>query len=360
MKQTSTAAPVRESGYELLRILSMLMIVSFHTLRYVDTSGFTPCQMLLWHGTRWYGLFGVNCFLMISAWYLLERTPKMARLAPLIWQTAFYCITLYLFFLLSQVVSGRFDPIKDIVNLELDALLSPLWSNRYWFITAYVFLYIMTPFLNRLIRSLSPEGYRTALISVGVFLFLYLSFPQDTGSTTVVGDCIWCAYVYFLTGYLKLHADTRFLERHAGVLLFVTYAVFVISKQLLTYVIRDSHLRYVIEHTTGSGLRYSFWMLLLAVELFYLFRRLHFQSVIVNRIASCMLGVYLFHENHVFHVCERALYAFWFPFLNHIPSLGLYLTVLILGQMIVGILFDLFRQSLPPFRSKPERLPQTP
>lgn len=347
MKQTSPSAPpVRESSYELLRILSMLMIVAFHTLRYVDTSDFTPLQMLIWHGTRWYGLFGVNCFLMISAWFLLGQSPKLSKLLPLIRQTAFYCILLYLCFVVSQCITGQFDPVRDIWELELDAILSPLWSKRYWFITAYLFLYAIVPWLNQFIASLSARTYRTTLLAVSVFLFLYLSFPQKTTNTTVIGDCLWVTYVYFLTGYLKLYADTCWLQTHAGGLLLATYAVFTASRQLLTYGIHDKYLRYILEHTIGSGLRYSFWMLLLAVELFYLFQRIHFQSRFVNRIASCMLGVYLFHENHVFHICEQALHAFQTPFLAQIPSLGCFLCVLILGQMLAGILIDLLRQHL--------------
>lgn len=340
----NTTAPVRESGYELLRILSMIMIVAFHTFRYIDTSQFNQYQMLSFHGVRWYGLWGVNCFLMISAWFMIGKPAKTGKLLPLVLQTAFYCILLFCVHIIYNIACGTFDPVRDIADVELTALLSPFWSERYWFITAYLFLYLMIPLFNRWIQSLSAKGYRQLILGISLFVFLYLTLPQTLENTTVIGDFLWVSYVYLLTGYLKLHGDNNFFQRHAGMLLPLTYLVFVLTKQLLTYSIRNTHLNTLLSHTTGNSMRYSFLMLLLAVELFYLFQRLHFKSRFVNQIASCMFGVYLFHENKVFHICELLALKLRTPFLKIVPSLALFMLFLVIIQFAGGILLELIRQ----------------
>ncbi len=344
MNITSSTSPVRESGFELLRILSMIMIVAFHTFRYIDTSDFTPWQMLLYHGVRWYGLFGVNCFLIISAWFMIGKPIKTRKLFNLIVQTAFYCILLLLSHIIYEAANGTFHPVEDILDIELAALLSPFWAGRYWFITAYVFLYLMIPFLNRWILSLSKESYHKWIVGIGIFVFCYLTLPQTFSNTTVIGDFLWVCYVYFLTGYLKLYSKENIFMKHAGKLLLLTYALFILSKQLLTYCIHNDYLEQFISHTTGNSMRYSFWMLLLAIELFYLFGRIHFRSPFVNTVAACMFGVYLFHENKVFHICELLVAHLQKPFLKLLPCLPIFMLVLVVLQLLVGVLLDLLRQ----------------
>lgn len=344
---------VRESGYELLRIISMIMILAFHTFRYIDTSHFNRWQMLAYHGVRWYGLFGVNCFLMISAWFMIGKPAKTQKLLGLVLQTAFYCILLFLCHIIYNIARGTFHPATDIADIELTSLLSPLWSDRYWFITAYIFLYLMVPFINRFIQELPAGTFRRILLLASLFIFLYQSLPQTIENTTVPGDIIWAAYVYFLTAYLKLYGDGNAIQRHAGTLLPLTYLIFVLTKQLLTYNVHNTHLITLLSHTTGNSMRYSFWMLLLAVELFYLFQRIHFKNRHVNTIAACMFGVYLFHENKVFHICELLAENLLKPFMKAVPSLALFMLALVMLQFTAGCLLELLRQHIMKHRLEP-------
>ncbi len=344
MNTTTPDKPIRESGFELLRIVSMLMIVAFHTFRYIDTSGFTPLQMLFYHGVRWYGLWGVNCFVMISAWFLVGRKTSPQKLKPLLIQTAFYCILLFILHILYQCAIGDFHFYRDVVSVELRALLAPFWTNRYWFITAYVFLYLTIPLLNRLAQELSPDTYRRSLLIVSTCMFLFQTLTQDNQATTLAGDWLWLCYVYFLTAYLKLYGEQCFIRRHAGFCLLISYAAFVFSKQLLTYITMNAYIKDILVHTTGNSMRYSFMMLLLAVELFYLFERLHFKSRAVNTLASYMFGVYLFHENKVFHICEMLACGTLLPQLSHIPYTGVFMLTLVCILFVSGVLVDALRQ----------------
>ncbi len=334
----------RESSFELLRIISMIMIVAFHTFRYISTKDFSCWQMLGYHAVRWYGLFGVNCFLIISAYFLIDRPVHTHKLIPLVLQTGFYCILLFICNIIYSLIQGHFSPVQDILNVELDALFAPLWSSRYWFITAYLFLYLLVPFLNRLIQKISFRQYRYLIYILSAFVFLYQTLPQTLSNTSVICDIIWVSYVYLLTGYLKLHAQDNVLKRHAGLVLLVAYCLFVLSKQMDTYLTMNRYVSHLLEQTTGNSMRYSFMMLLLAVSLFYVFERIHIQSFAINTIASCTFGVYLFHENKLFHICELLARKWMHPFLQLIPSLALFMLFLVIFQFALGTLIELLRK----------------
>lgn len=344
---SASERPIRESNYELLRILCMLMIIAFHTFRYIPVSDFTPWQTALFHAVRWYGLLGVNCYLLISSHFLIGRASSPGKILPLICQTAFYCLLALLGRIIYALATGKGNTLlQDILDSELDALFSPFWANRYWFVTAYLFLWLLLPVYNKLLTTLSEKQYQRFILLLTAFVFFYLSIPQTTENTTVVGDILWVSYVFLLAGYLKLYRPQNLLKKHAGKLLLSLWLLFIITRQLMTYCVHNEHLYYLLYHTTGNSMRYSFFMLLMALCLFYLFQRFHLRSRLVNKISSCTFGVYLFHENKLFHVCELLAVNLRRPFLQWIPSLPLFMFLLVAVQFLTGTLIDLLRQRL--------------
>lgn len=338
---------IRESNYELLRIISMVLIIAFHTFRYIELSDVSRRQMAAFHAVRWYGLLGVNCFLLTSAHFMIGKKSNPHKLIPLITQTLFYCI----FFLICKIIysfaSGNASfLLEEIKVLELEALFSPLWSNRYWFITVYIFLYLLIPALNTVISRMTALQYRRLLLLLTGYVFFYLSIAQNLEHTAVTEDILWAVYVYLLAGYLKLWKPDNWIKRHCVVLLPILWLLFIGTRMLMTYEINDEHLYYLLYHTTGNSMRYSFIMLLMALCLFYLFQSLHFQSRMINTISGCTLGIYLFHDNKVFHVCELLATKLYDPFLKIIPSFAAFLLFLVIIQFMAGTVLELLRQKL--------------
>lgn len=344
----------RDSNFELLRIAAMLLIVAFHTFRYIDTTGFNATQMLAYHAVRWYGLLGVNCFVMISAWFTVGRQTSPAKLKPLLTQTLFYLVLLFGCHTIYQLARGQFSWSQDVWQLELDGLFAPLWSDRYWFITAYIGMYLLIPVMNRWIASLDRIRFDRVILWGSVILFVFVSFPQTTRNTSILADVLWLCYVYMVTAWLKLHHSGNVYERHAAPLFLGGWALFLASRLVMNmashtlhpYLHLERHLSWLLSHTFGSNLRYSFMMLYLAIGLFYLFGRLHFQSRIVNTIAGCTFGVYLLHENPVFHLCELLATGALLPAWPRIMPLPLFMVTLVLGQFTLGVLLELVRKHI--------------
>ena len=73
----------RKLNFEVLRILSMVMITSFHycihgNSEMIFSSKFSINQVLSYIIGSW-GIVGVTCFFMISSWFLIEQKRFSAK-----------------------------------------------------------------------------------------------------------------------------------------------------------------------------------------------------------------------------------------------------------------------------------------
>ncbi len=118
----------RQSNFELLRIISMFLIVAGHVtwqtkFSYTDLSLFHRVSIQsLWMG----GELGVWGFTLISAYFLSKSKFKLKSLKK-IWKiTLFYSISIYLLLVIFHVI-----PINP-----KDALKSflPVLTGNYWYV----------------------------------------------------------------------------------------------------------------------------------------------------------------------------------------------------------------------------------
>ena len=196
----------RQSNFELLRILSIFMIAIFHCALY---SGFTFTQGLDANGllikTFWmFGEAGVNLFILISGYFLITsrfRWKKLVLLAAEVW---FYCWTTAFaaFLLTGKAFAGKRDLFMN---------LFPVVGQRYWFATAYVVLYLLSPFLNIFLRAMDQKTYRRFL---GLVLLLYSVIPTFTGLATnstedflFFNRLIWMMILYSVAAYIRLYPE---------------------------------------------------------------------------------------------------------------------------------------------------------
>ena len=134
----------RNSVFELLRIISMILIVSFHAKRLVDVEQLSIVNRSFFYFISSWGLIGVDLFVIISAWFLSDQKFRVSKLIAL----AFEVFTYVLLFTILRIVwniyktSSITSAIKEVLNYHAKAFLSPLWGGEYWFITAYIFMLI--------------------------------------------------------------------------------------------------------------------------------------------------------------------------------------------------------------------------
>lgn len=162
----------RNSGIDLLRIISMAMIVMLHTLS--RSRLLTETAPSLKHEIVWLleilCYCAVNCFVIISGFVGIHSRFRLSRIAALWMQVAFYTI---LFETLFQTICGKWNP-KAVLGAFFPAL-----TNTYWFFTQYLVLCFLMPFLNKMICALDKKQQLiltgTSLLFFSVFPFLFYS-----------------------------------------------------------------------------------------------------------------------------------------------------------------------------------------
>lgn len=142
----------RNSNLELYRIIIMLLIVAHH---YVVNSGLGDIigkEPLSTHSIFFYlfgawGKTGINCFLMITGYFMCKSQITWRKFLKLLFEVEFYKITIYAIFLLSGYETfSVFRCIKSIIPM-LDIKMDS--SVVFWFLSVHTFLNILISNMDR-------------------------------------------------------------------------------------------------------------------------------------------------------------------------------------------------------------------
>ena len=283
----------RNVSLDALRIISMIMIVTLH---YLGKGGLIKVEnnntfyYFLYNLLKSMSIIAVNCYVLISGYFLINSEFKWKKIFKLWGETIFYSISIYLII----VILGY----KDIEIKGLIKSFFPILTKEYWFVNTYLLMYILSPFLNKLIFSLNKEDYKKLIIILVVgFSILSLLPSSYTFDTTNGYSITWFVCLYIFAGYIKLHLTKNvktsiYLNVYLFTSLFITIAGIIID-------ILCNHLG--IASQKEKLLQYnSIFVLIESVALFMFFKQLQISNSklrkIIPTIAPLTFAVYLIHE----------------------------------------------------------------
>ena len=295
MEKCNKTVSVRNSSIELLRILSMIMIVFHHFARHGEFQflGYEMTAPKLWYNfIIMGGKIGVNIFVMISGYFLINNKSmfNFQRIKKTWDQVFFYSVGFeVLFILLYFVVKERFD---------LSNLLSsffPITTSQWWFASTYLALYLVHPFLNKILVSLDKTTYRNVLL---IAFLCWSVIPTFTKSSYESNELLWFIFIYSLSGYIRLYGfNPKYKNYHYAITaLAVTGLTYLtsIAISLIASKISDFNLESTYFYSMQSLLS-----LIISVCAFMMFALTDMKSSrFINTTASATFGVYLIHENH--------------------------------------------------------------
>jgi len=284
----------RNSNIELLRIISIFLIILGHFCLQTDWE-FSHTSYLLeslihtfWIG----GKLGVDIFVLITGYFLVCARFKIHSFFKVWLEAYFYGVLVYAFALYMGIISLN---LKDTIKTFL--LSSTGYLN--WFVTAYLVMVALSPFLNILLRNLTKRNFQVML---GIFVFLAilktLFHNPSIGSTG--NDSIWLIVIYCFGAYIRLFEDdlkSISIGRYR-IGLMLTLGMSVASVFCLDAIQRTYHI-------SSNPLFYGRFIdgfspiqLLSAVFIFIIViykRPVHIY--LVNKIASTTFAIYLIHAN---------------------------------------------------------------
>lgn len=325
-----TRAEERNSNFELLRIISMFLIVVHHfsvhgTFDTGDQFSYEKIALeILFLG----GKLGVNIFVMIGAYFLIGKSFKWSRPISTLLDMLVYNWGLFVAILL-------FRP--NILTVERIYQMIFPFPNYYWFPTNYILLLLLTPLLNHLLRKMSEISLRYLIIFLSI---IWIIVPTLELTGIAYSDLSWFIYLYLLVGYIKLYPNK--LTSDAGLakkLLTISLILTILS------IIYFNFLGLALPDRLAYGTFYLGSNKLLTVTnslgLWLWFKnRKAFNNNKINTYAQTMFGVYLIHEQplmrHIiwYHVDNASIVGF-------IPMIAyglLAATIIFIGCSLIDLL----------------------
>lgn len=192
----------RNIAFDILRIIAMLMVTMLH----ITGHGLGGVEIEAFSGTYWivlifntFSLVAVNCFVLISGYFLSQKNVSLKKIVALWFQVWTYSVAIYLVLCAMPGVD---------VNFSIPALvecLCPLLSNQYWFFTCYLLLYLFSPVLNRLIAVWDQQEHQKILIAlIAVFSVIpSINIWGDSFGTNRGYSLVWFSVLYLIAGYIR-------------------------------------------------------------------------------------------------------------------------------------------------------------
>lgn len=301
----------RNSGIELLKIFAIFLVVVSHvTQTLTDLNVYIPfqdyvvnlsrattdIQQLILTMLRYSGMLGNSLFFICSAWFMVDSKTnnkrKILQMLVDIWIISIGILVIVLV-LRGGHISGK---------LFLKQLFPTTFGNN-WYMTCYLLFCLLYPFLNFILRSMDQ---RALLRTCVILIILYIGLNYIEAIFFFPSRLILWVTIYFAIAYMK-----RYLLHSAN-------SLKVNLILLLTGVVGNCG---IICVTNFLGLRIEFFadqllhwnnncspfLLLTAIALFNIFRKLYFQSALINYISGLSFLIYIIHENELLRTYYRPM-----------------------------------------------------
>lgn len=261
----------RQSNMELLRIVSMSMIIIHHFLVHVLYVGKSDIGLYRLFDPIF--IYGVNLFFLISGYFRINLSVKsLIKIVGLIFIFRVVSTTMF-------ITWGGAVSFSDIVKL----ILFPISKSDYWFIEVYLGLMVISPFLNKGLEAMWQRQLRSLMILFSVFI-VYSCGLGHNDCNAIGYDLCQAIYLYCFAYWLKKGGVflQRFSKNH------FLWAFIVITLVCC--------MGFYFTGFFSISAYNSIFVISGSACLFLYFTRLTFQNKAVNKIATAALGCYLLQD----------------------------------------------------------------
>lgn len=334
----------RNSTFELLRIISMFLIVLHHSVVHTDwpnTTSFLPNQYVVQFLSVG-GKLGSNLFIMITAWFLIDKSFSWKRIKKTWLTIACYTIGITVIMLL-------FGDLKLDLKVIVEAVL-PVLTYRYWFATNYLILLALAPFLSQAVQKMSYKDLRNLLLVLfGIFCGAKTLMNIQFGS-----NVIWFVFLYLTVGFFKKYKE-EILPAKRCFLLFFSGLTLLYASILAMNLIKGIYPE-IKTVSTYLAAQDSVLIFVMSISLFLIFAQMKpFTNKGINYLAGTMFGVYLFHDNKMI---RPLIWDHWSSLTENYNSQTLVLQIFAVVFIVfaVSIIIEILRQTLFTLGTKTKQL----
>lgn len=308
----------RQSNIELLRLVSMMLLVMLHA-NFYSNGGLYKADILAAPGASALRIFWeemcnvcVNVFVLISGWFAIK--PSIKGVASLLFQILFLGALIPLM----SLPFGVDVSIKDLIPVFF-------FGSHYWFIPAYLILYGISPVLNKFIEHVTKKEYLFVLIGFFVLETLF-GFISHAGRYMYGFHALSFIGLYLLARYVRIHS-TRWINFS-----FTKDIVIFLVCTLITTVI------YLVGRLISNQIYHVMHycaplMILAALFLLLAFAKLQIQSKIINWLAGSALAIYLIHMHPMVEPYFKLFMQQHFAMLGSVA----YIVFMLVAAVVIGL-----------------------
>jgi len=284
----------RNAGLDLCRILAMLGIVVLHIIGQGGAQRIVNGEYTVryWLVEILYicALCSVDVFALMSGYFgISSKKATIYRALELIATVLFF----------SALATACFAVLEPEKILNWRALLKgivPAMADRYWYITCYLPILFLQPYLNKMLLAISEKQHRAlCMMSVGLFSVLPTLLTVDFFRFKQGYSFVWLLCLYVLGAYLKRSKiDTAQLRKRYLLLAFVGITGVLLGGNFFVKTVLGANYRYFVAYTSPLTLGMS-------ICAFLLLKNLHIArgTRLLQKLGMVAFDVYIIHS-HIF------------------------------------------------------------
>ncbi len=295
-KETATTpAKTRSSNLELLRIITMLLIVAHHYVvnsGLMDSTGPIVADPMSWKSMFLlifgaFGKAGINCFVFITGYFMCKSEITIKKFCKLLFEVEFYNIIIGLIFMLSGYEKFSFRGLLDIIN--------PIESIATEFTSCYLIFFLFIPFLNILIRNLNEKQH---IILLSLCVFVYVVLGTIPGFKVAINYVSWFTVLYLISSYIRLYDKKIFSSTKLwGLCTLAMLGVSILSIVAMSWLGAKVNSTYFLPYYFLTDAN-KVLAVMLALCAFMFFKNVKIpNNAIINTVAASTYGVLLIHAN---------------------------------------------------------------
>ncbi len=299
MNTTNNEVIKRRSGIELLRIIAAIMVVFSHIVPVLTKTEIVSIEgggnLLIINVLRSISVCAVDIFIIISGYFLWRNNKRpLGKVINLILLMSIINVSSYLM----QIVLGK-------VCFDLYTLLRYLFSPNY-FVTLYVVLFIISPYINVFLQQLNDKGWIYFIVIIFALFSVY----------AIVADVLNEVLQINLKGISPIGRDgSQHGYNIVNFILLYCIGAFINAQQIKIQEIKTGYVVLIMilcvcvvyiwsvvgvyfpNYSNSAHGYHNPFVLIMALSMFVLFGRMSFYSGFVNSIAKAAFTTFLLHQH---------------------------------------------------------------
>ncbi len=286
----NSTVKTRNSSIELYRIIVMLAIVAHHyvvntpVLSQINQGNLLTFNSIFTIIFSSWGKTGINCFVLITGYYMCRSKITAKKYLKLLCQIIFYNIIITLLLGLIGVHDFSLADLK---------MLIPFYGLGTAFTSSFLVFYLLIPFINILIQAMNKKQHLLLIILTLVFNSVLPTFLNVPPSSNYVG---WFVVLFLIAAYIRFYPN-KFTEskRLTGYSALISLVIAILSA--IACILASHFMNRTVYYWFLSD---SNKILALAVSVtsFLFFKNIEIKgNKFINTVAQTTFGVLLIHAN---------------------------------------------------------------